>query len=76
MIGTCSNSSNIAFDSIYDYIYGPTGIPIEQINVTEPYFANTSSNSGANDNPNYMYYVYSGVNLPPIPEQICHRFRK
>ena len=51
-----NGNSNILFDSTYDYIYGPTNIPIEQVNVTEPYSAASSGSSGATDNPNYMYY--------------------
>jgi RHS repeat-associated protein len=39
-------------DGTDDYIYGPLGVPIEQINVSQP-----QNNSGnGTDNPTYLYY--------------------
>jgi RHS repeat-associated protein len=52
---TWGNNANILFDGSDDYIYGPDNMAIEQVNTKLPQSAAISGQSGASDNPTFLY---------------------
>ncbi|NNN20587.1 MAG: hypothetical protein HKL80_01110 [Acidimicrobiales bacterium] len=48
-----SSMANIVTDGVDDYIYGPSGTPVEQINTTEA----QSSGNNSSDNPTFMSFT-------------------